>query len=117
MAVAARLDGVIEQSGPGVSALQHSLKSAFGFDPFEHQADDVNRESRGRVIERLLLDMGAVLKKRGEVPVRALGEILANDDDGDAGGPQVFLGAGENEPELSDVDDAPTNVARHARAD
>src|SRR5216684_3514534 len=103
---AACFNGVVEKLGFGLIALLHSLNSAFGFDPFQDQAHDVNRERGRRVIERLLLDVRAVLKKRGEILVSALSEILANDDDGDARRAQVFLSAGKDEAELFYIDGA-----------
>src|SRR5713101_8210946 len=103
-------NGVVEKVGFGLIALLHSLNSAFGFDPFENQADDVNGECGRRVIERIFLDVRAVLKKGGEIFVGALGKILANDDDGDARRAQVFLSAGKDEAELFYIDGARSNV-------
>src|SRR5258708_20197526 len=74
---AACFDGVVEQPGFGLIAPLHSVNSAFGFDPFEHEAHDINRKGRRRVIERLLLDVRAVLQKGGKILVGALGKILA----------------------------------------
>src|SRR5260370_33102888 len=97
---AACFNGAVEKPGLGLIALLHSLNSAFGFDPFQHQAHDVDGECRRRVIERILLDVRAVLKKGGEIFVGAFGAILAKYDDRDARRAKVFLSACKDATEL-----------------
>src|SRR6266567_4569723 len=65
------------------------------------------------MVERLFLDMRTVLEKRGETLVGALGEIPANDDNGDAGRAEVFLRAGKDQAVLVDVDGTRSDVGRH----
>src|SRR5579862_4777141 len=105
--------GVVEQLCFGVISLLDSGQAAVRLDPFHHQADDVDREGRRRVIKRLFLDVGAVLKNGWQIFVGALGQILAYDDDGGAGRAEIFLCAGENQTELSDVQRARGDVRRH----
>ena len=50
--------------------------------------------------------MRAVLQNRRNIFVGAFGEILAEDDDGHSGGPEVFLRAREDEAVLFHVDGA-----------
>src|SRR5258708_10181625 len=109
---AAGFDGVVKKFGLGVVALLDGGESAQGFNPLENETDNVNRESGGGVIERLFLDVRAVLEERREIFVGALGEIFAEDDDGDTGGAEIFLRASEDEAELFDIDGARRDVGR-----
>jgi len=62
---AAVFDGVVKQLGLGVVALGDGGDAAFGFDPFEDQADDVDREGWRSVVERLFFYLRAVLQEGG----------------------------------------------------
>ena len=57
--------------------------------------------------------MCAVLQKRGEILVGALGEVFADDNHRDAGGAKIFLGAGEDDAVPLHVDGARSDVRRH----
>src|SRR5271170_7807945 len=113
--VVAAFDGVIERFGFGFIALLNAGESAFGGDPFGDQAEDVDGERRRRVIERLFLDVRAVLQNGGQIFVGALGEILAHDDHGDAARAEIFLRAGEDQPEFGNFERARSDVRRHVR--
>src|ERR1700676_2335091 len=86
---AAIFDGVVEQLSFRVVALGDGGDAAFGFDPFEDQADDVDREGWRGVVQGLFFYVGAVLQESGEVFVGALGKVFADDDDGGAAGPEI----------------------------
>ena len=110
---AAAVDGVVEQLGFGFVALFDAGDAAFGGDPIHHQADHVDREGGRRVVEGLFFDVRAVLEKRREIFVGALGEILADDDDSGAAGTEIFLRAGEDDAEFFHVDRTRGDVGRH----
>src|SRR5256714_883156 len=63
----AGIDGVVEQLGFGFVASFDGSEAALGVHPLHYQADDVDREGRGRVVERALFDVRAVLEQRGEI--------------------------------------------------
>src|SRR5438067_13245664 len=100
----AAFDGVIKELGFGVVAFLNACDSSERLNPFENESDDVNRESRRRMVKRFSLDLRAVLEKRWKVFVGALGKALAEDDDGHAGRAEIFLCAGKDEAELLHVD-------------
>src|SRR3984957_10694490 len=110
---AAVFDGVVEQFGFGVVALGDGGDAAFGFDPFEDQPDDVDREGWRGVVQGLFFYVGAVLEEGGEIFVRALGKVFADDDDGGAAGAEIFLCAGEDQAEFFYVGGARGDVGRH----
>ena len=62
---AAVFDRVVKEFGFGVVALGDGGDAAFGFDPFEDQADDVDREGWRSVVEGLFFYVRAVLQERG----------------------------------------------------
>ena len=110
---AAIFDGVVEQLGFGVIALGDGRDAAFGFDPFEDQADDVDREGWRGVVERLFFYVRAVLQERGEIFVGALGKVFTDDDDGGAAGAEIFLRSGEDEAEFLYVGGTRGDVGGH----
>ena len=65
------------------------------------------------MVKRFFLDVRAVLEKRWKVFVGALGKVLAEDDDGHAGGAEIFLCAGKDEAELLYFDGFRGDVGRH----
>ena len=81
-------------------------------DPVAHQAEDVDREHRRRVGPRPGLHEGAVVEHRGQVVLRTLEEILANDDGGHTGDAGILLGTGVDQPVPRDVDRPREEVAR-----
>ena len=100
---AAVFDGVVEQLGFGVVALGDGGDAAFGFDPFEDQADNVDREGWRSVVEGLFFYVRAVLQEGGEIFVGALGKVFADDDDSGAARAKIFLRASKDEAEFSYV--------------
>ena len=110
---AALFDGVVKQFGFGVVALGDGGNAAFGLDPFEDQADDVDRERWRGVVQRLFFYVRAVLQERWEVFVGALGEVFADDNDGRAAGAEIFLRAGEDQAEFFYVRGARGDVGGH----
>src|SRR6202140_5072616 len=110
---AAVFDSVVEQLGFGVVALGDGGDAAFGFDPFEDEADDVDREGWRGVVEGLFFYVRAVLQERGKVFVGALGKVFADDDDGGAAGPEIFLRAGEDQTEFFYLRGARGDVGGH----
>jgi len=110
---AAIFDGVVEELGFGVVALGDGGDAAFGFDPFEDQTDDVDRESWRGVVERLFFYVRAVLQEGGEIFVGALGKVLADDNDGGAAGAKIFLRAGENQAESFNVRGVRGDIGGH----
>ena len=109
----AAVDYVVEQFGFGVVYFFHRGYSAAGFNPFEDQSDDVNREGRRGVVEGFFFDVGAVLEKRGKIFVGTFGEVFADDGDGGAAGTEIFLRAGIDDAEFIYVDGAGGDVRRH----
>ena len=108
------VDGVVEKFGFGFVALSRlPAMPPSDVDPVHDQADDVDREGRRRVVEGLFLDVGAVLEKRGEIFVGALGEIFADDDHRCAAGAKIFLRAGKDQAEFLYIDGAGGDVGRH----
>src|SRR5579885_2990157 len=57
----ARFDGFVQELGFGGVAALDAGKAAFRFNPFENEADDIDGEGGRGVVERLLLDVRAVL--------------------------------------------------------
>src|ERR1700686_2954943 len=110
---AAIFDGVVEQLGFGVVALGDGGDAAFGFDPFEDQADDVDREGWRSVVEGLFFYVRAVLQESGEIFVGALGKVFSDDDYGGAAGAEIFLRAGEDQAEFFYVRGARGYVGGH----
>jgi hypothetical protein len=110
---AAVFDGVVEQLSFGVVALGDGGDAAFGFEPFEDEADGVNREGWRSVVEGLFFYVGAVLEECGEIFVGALGKVFANDDDGGTAGAEIFLRAGEDQAEFFNVGGARGDVGGH----
>ncbi len=110
---AAVFDGVVEELGFGVVALGDGGDAAFGFDPFEDQADDVDREGWRGVVERFFFYVRAVLQEGGEIFVGALGKVFTDDDDGGAAGAEIFLRAGEDQAEFFYVHGARGDVGGH----
>src|ERR1700722_1956151 len=110
---AAVFDGVVEQLGFGVVALGDGGDAAFGFDPFEDQADDVDREGWRGVVEGFFFYVRAVLQEGREIFVGALGKVFADDDDGGAAGAEIFLRAGEDKAEFFYVRGARGDVGGH----
>src|ERR1700736_6304768 len=110
---AAIFDGVVEELGFGVVALGDGGDAAFGFDPFEDQTDDVDRESWRGVVERLFFYVRAVLQEGGEIFVGAFGKVFADDDDGGAAGAEIFLRGGGDQAEFLFVRGARGDVGGH----
>src|SRR5579883_563834 len=123
-AAARALDGAAVEAGAGVDGAVEELRlllvpaldlreAADLLDPREHVADEVDAERRGRVVERLVLGVDAVLEDLREVLAAALEELVPGDADDDAARADVLLGAGIDEREGADVERAPEEVARH----
>src|SRR6204780_5822876 len=110
---AAAVDRVVEQLRFCVVALFDSGDAAFAGNPIHHQADHVDSEGRRRVIERLFLDVRAVLQEGRQIFIGALGKIFAHDDDGGAAGTKIFLRAREDAAEFFHVDRTRSDVGRH----
>ena len=81
--------------------------------PVSDQAVDVDREGGRGVEEALAVDVGGVAQHGGDVFAHALGQVLAEDDQGQAGRADVLLGAGEDEAELAHIDLAAEDVGGH----
>jgi hypothetical protein len=110
---AAIFDGVVEEFCFGVVALADGGDAAFRFDPFEDEADDVDRKGWRGVVQRLFFYVRAVLQDRGEIFVGALGKVFADDDDSGAAGAEIFLRAGEDQAEFFYVRGARGDVGGH----
>ena len=113
--VAAAFDRIVEKLGLRFISLFNGRKSALGFDPIEDQAHHVHGESGRRVVKRALFYVRAILEDFGDLFVRAFGEIAAQDHHGCAGGPEIFLRAGKDQPKLPDFDRPRANIRRHVR--
>src|SRR5690242_4926047 len=98
--VAAAFDGVVKKLGLRFIALFDGREPALGLDPIEDQAHHVNGEGGRRMVERALFDVRAILEDFGDLFVRAFGEIATQDHHGCAGGPEIFLRAGKDQPKL-----------------
>src|SRR5215469_6637612 len=112
---AARVDRVVGQPGLRFITLLNAGQPAFRGDPFGDEPEDVHSKSRRRVVQGLLLDVRAVLQNRGQTLVRAFGQVLAHDHQSDAAGAEVFLRAGEDQPEFGNLDRPRSDVRGHIR--
>ena len=83
--------------------------------PLHHQAERVDGECRRRVVERAVLRVHRIVHHRRQRRLaarRALDEIVANDDDGQAGRAHVLLRAGVDQRVPRDVDRPAEHVGR-----
>ena len=91
---------VIEQVAFFLVDLFHGLQPADGFlQPFHHQVDGVDGKAGRRVVHGIVFDEGGVLQHGRQVVRDPVEHVLADDDQADAGRPDIFLGAGIDQPE------------------
>src|SRR5215470_5970423 len=109
----AGFDGVVKEFSFRVVALLNARDSSERFNPFENQADDINRERRRRMVQRFVFHVRAVLKNCRKILVRAFSQVFANDHNGDAGRAEILLRAGKNESKFLNIDGMRSNVGRH----
>ena len=113
MIVVGAVEIVVEAGGFFFVSLFHAFGAAAGLDPVEHESHDVNRVARGRVEHRSVLGVGVVAQhgRDGGGEIFA-DEVVANDDEGDAGRCQVLLRTGIKDAEFGHVNRLGQNVRR-----
>jgi hypothetical protein len=107
------VNGAVELVGFGAVDFLDAGGAAFGEEPAGDEHQDVDAEGGGGVVEGVFLGLRAVLHHGGERFGGTFDEVLADDDEGDAGGAEVFLRAGIDEAELLEVELAREDVAGH----
>ncbi len=107
------VDRGVEFVGLGLIDLLHAGGAALGEEPAGDEHQDVDAEGGRGVVEGVFFRVRAVLQHRGHGRRCALNQVLADHDEGQAGGTEVFLRAGIDQAELLDVDGATENVAGH----
>ena len=68
---------------------------------------------QGGVVHGVLVDHGLVIHNGGGDGQLLAGQVLPDDDNGQAGGGQVLLGAGEDQAELAHIHRAGEDVRGH----
>ena len=113
-AAAVRLGGWSPEAGPvdlrvelaGLAFVDRrdGRKTAEIQQPLEHQPQHVDAERRRGVVKRTVLGVDGVVQHRVQRLGRSRQQILADDDQDDAGRPQVLLGPAVDEAVLRDID-------------
>jgi hypothetical protein len=108
------VEGVVEGAGLGLVDGVHGGEAAdVVVEPAEDEEGDVDGEDGGCVVDAAGLGMAAVVEHGGEVGRGGLEEIVTDEDEGDAGGAEVFLGVGVDEGEAGGVDRGGEEVGGH----
>ena len=107
------VNAAVEQLALGEVVLLDRRKAADRLVVRQHVAQDVDREARWGVVERVLVGVDLVLEHAGELVGAGRQEIVADDGDDQARRPQVLLGAGVDQPERLDVERPPHEIGRH----
>ena len=92
-----RVDRVVDQLRLLLRSRVHRRQSAFFLQPLANQTDDVNAPGVRRVVERLVLDVRAIVEHRVQSVGNPLQQIVAHDHERDAARSHVLLRAGIDE--------------------
>ena len=114
---AAAVDRVVELLRLADVGLLDRLQAAQADQPLHRQADHVDGEDGGRVVQRLVLDVDPVLQHDRQERVRGvrgrpLHQVVADDHQGDPRRPEVLLDAGVHDAVLRHVERAAEHVRR-----
>lgn len=104
------VEEVVDDGGLLLVALLHGLEAALGEDPLEDLAHQIDAEGVGGVEAALGLGVVFVLDHLGQGAGAEFEDVLAGDEQGDAGGAEVLLGAGVDQAVLGDIDGAGEDV-------
>ena len=98
------VDGAVEELGLGAVALGHRLQAAAVLDPVADEPQQVDGEGGGRVEHGVGVGHLLVVQDGGGHRTGPPQQVLAHDDDGQARGTHVLLGACVDEAVAGDVD-------------
>ena len=98
------VDEAVEELGLGAVALGHRLQAAAVLDPVADEPQQVDGEGGGRVEHGVGVGHLLVVQDGGSHRAGVPQQVLAHDDDGQARGAHVLLGAGVDEAVTADVD-------------
>src|SRR6185503_19524465 len=106
------VDDIIEQLRLCLILASHNSDAALLLKPFADKTENVDSPGVWRIVERLVLDVRAIVEHRRKSFRNALQQILTQDYDCKPAWSHVFLSAGVNDSILIHIDDARKNVRR-----
>jgi len=107
------IDGSVDEVGFGGIFFFDGLDAASVFEPMEDLVDHVDGEGGRGVEEGVFVGVSFVGEHGGQAGAAFIEDVVTDDDDGDAGGSEVFLGAGVDDAEGCGVEGAREDVAGH----
>src|SRR5688572_1986268 len=109
------VEKIVKQPGLRDVLLLHRRQAALLLEPFEHQAGDVQRIGGGRIEHGICVRLQLVVHDARRALGRAAEQVLAHDDEGEAGRPGVLLRTGVDQREFRYVHGPGQKVRRHIR--